>query len=147
MVEKISYWEYYDQVLQRKTEECAAATRRLNELLESRKALSRENSGKFNSFINSGESYCVCPVLFVSDACSLSRTEKITHEHLFAFLYLIRSHGLIFLCCELSQSVLLYLIRSHTLSFLCRDNSQRVSCYISNQKPWVRFLCCENLSR
>lgn len=38
------------QVLQRKTEEAAMATKRLKELLESRKSSPRENSGKLFTF-------------------------------------------------------------------------------------------------
>lgn len=38
------------QVLQRKTEEAAIATKRLKELLEARKSSARENSGEFLFF-------------------------------------------------------------------------------------------------
>lgn len=38
------------QVLQRKTEEAAVATKRLKELLEARKSVSRDNSGMYLHF-------------------------------------------------------------------------------------------------
>lgn len=44
----ISLCIYLYQVLQRKTEEAAMATKRLKELLEARKSNGRENSGIFS---------------------------------------------------------------------------------------------------
>lgn len=44
----ISLCIYLFQVLQRKTEEAAMATKRLKELLEARKSNGRENSGIFS---------------------------------------------------------------------------------------------------
>lgn len=40
----VGYYSFF-QVLQRKTEEAAMATKRLKELLEARKASARDNSG------------------------------------------------------------------------------------------------------
>lgn len=49
----IDHEHFLFQVLQRKTEEAAMATKRLKELLEARKSSTRDNSGICFSYIDS----------------------------------------------------------------------------------------------